>query len=341
MREFTTDPIQTLSKSTTHQNGCRQANRRQKWLWLPFFTILFAMCSCAEQQPTQTPNRFALITADKMIPARDDHPPILHHDGWYQPEPINNQINSAGLEDSAFITPDGTMLFFFFTPNADISAAEQVNDGVTGICLSENHAGKWEAPTLVQLSKSNQPVLDGCPFYDGKTLWFCSIREGNFRPIDFWTAERENGKKWVNIRNAGKQLNKDFQIGEMHGSLDGTTLFFHRVTVNQGMDLWQTYLQSDQWAEPTEIQMLNSSADDSRPALSPDESELWFTRTFKGTPAIFRSIRQESGWSAPELIISQFAGEPSIDAIGNIYFTHHFYKDGSMLEADIYIARKK
>jgi len=46
-------------------------------------------------------------------------------------------------------------------------------------------------------------------------------------------------------------------------------------------------------------------------------------------------------WSEPELIISWFAGEPSLDNVGNIYFVHHFYKDGNMIEADIYVAKKK
>jgi hypothetical protein len=41
------------------------------------------------------------------------------------------------------------------------------------------------------------------------------------------------------------------------------------------------------------------------------------------------------------LIISQFAGESSVDNEGNIYFTHHFYKDGVMLEADYYVAYRK
>jgi hypothetical protein len=41
------------------------------------------------------------------------------------------------------------------------------------------------------------------------------------------------------------------------------------------------------------------------------------------------------------LIISQFAGEPTLDSQGNIYFVHHFYKDGEMIEADIYIAHRK
>lgn len=45
-------------------------------------------------------------------------------------------------------------------------------------------------------------------------------------------------------------------------------------------------------------------------------------------------------WQEPELIISQFAGESSIDNEGNVYFTHHFFKDGVMLEVDIYVAYK-
>jgi hypothetical protein len=41
------------------------------------------------------------------------------------------------------------------------------------------------------------------------------------------------------------------------------------------------------------------------------------------------------------LIISQFAGEPTLDAEGNLYFVHHFYLDGKQIEADIYVAYRK
>ena len=47
------------------------------------------------------------------------------------------------------------------------------------------------------------------------------------------------------------------------------------------------------------------------------------------------------GWQEPELIISQFAGEPTLDNEGNLYFTHHFFEDSKMIEADIYVAMKK
>jgi len=41
------------------------------------------------------------------------------------------------------------------------------------------------------------------------------------------------------------------------------------------------------------------------------------------------------------LILSQFAGEPSLDREGNIYFVHHYFEDGKMIEADIYVAYRK
>jgi hypothetical protein len=60
-----------------------------------------------------------------------------------------------------------------------------------------------------------------------------------------------------------------------------------------------------------------------------------------GSPGLFRSRRINGEWQEPELMFSQFAGESSIDREGNIYFTHHYFKDGVMLEADIYVAYKK
>jgi len=68
---------------------------------------------------------------------------------------------------------------------------------------------------------------------------------------------------------------------------------------------------------------------------------LWFNRTYEGSPAIYRSAKVDGEWQEPELIISQFAGEPTLDKDGNIYFVHHFYIDGEMVEADIYVAYKK
>jgi hypothetical protein len=75
--------------------------------------------------------------------------------------------------------------------------------------------------------------------------------------------------------------------------------------------------------------------------VTADGNELWFTRWYQGAPALYRSIRIEDEWSEPEIIVSQFAGEPTLDPDGNLYFVHHFYQDGQMIEADIYVAERK
>jgi hypothetical protein len=54
------------------------------------------------------------------------------------------------------------------------------------------------------------------------------------------------------------------------------------------------------------------------PFLTQNGNELWFTRTYMGSPAIYRSTKVSGGWQEPERIISQFAGKPSLDNSGNI-----------------------
>lgn len=277
----------------------------------------------------------------KVGPEEDIFPPILHSKEWKTPVSLPSPVSTAGLEDSPFITPDGTTLFFFFTPSAEIPAEGQLNDGVTGIYWAKKIEGQWQEPQRVILAKQGQVVLDGCPFYINETLWFCSSRSGNFRDIDFWSAEKD-GEGWYKVKNAGERLNRILQVGELHLSSDGLSIFSHREDPQgtAGLDLWRSDYQGGEWQDPIPLEILNSIEDDSRPALSPNGLELWFTRTYLGTPAIYRSVFQGGTWLEPELIISRFAGEPSIDEFGNIYFVHHFFKDNAMIEADIYYAER-
>jgi hypothetical protein len=83
---------------------------------------------------------------------------------------------------------------------------------------------------------------------------------------------------------------------------------------------------------------LNTEETEGWPFLSEDGQELWFTRMTGGAPGVFRSVWGEGGWSAPELIVSMFAGEPTLDREGNLYFTHHYIVDGAVADADIFFA---
>jgi hypothetical protein len=166
-------------------------------------------------------------------------------------------------------------------------------------------------------------------------MWFCSVREG-YAGIHWFTAEFKNGK-WQNWKNA--DFNPDYKVGELHFSADGNEVYFHsdRAGGKGGLDIWVSKKVDGKWQDPENVAAVNTVGDEGWPALTPDEKELWLTKDY----GIWRSKKVNGEWSKPELMISPLAGEATIDNAGNVYFTHHFFKDDKMIEADIYVAKKK
>ncbi|MBN2550834.1 MAG: PD40 domain-containing protein [Anaerolineales bacterium] len=295
------------------------------------------LCACTQPPaPTPPPSRLDAIPPDavRMPPDQDPYPPQLHVSGWAQPIPLPGPVNTAGGEDSPFILPDGQTFYFFFTPDVRIPAEKQLGDGVTGIYQTTWLDSGWAEPQRVILQTPGKLALDGCPFAQGDTLWFCTAREG-FTGLQVFTAH------WLEGRWQDWQLAPDaFQGGELHLSSDGQELYYSADQPGGlgAIDLWMAQRQGDSWAAPVNLTALNSPEIDGWPFLSQDGQELWFTRYYQGSPAIFRSLRVNGQWSEPELILSQFAGEPTLDSAGNLYFCHHYFIDGQMIEADIYVA---
>lgn len=279
------------------------------------------------------------VDISKRSPQTDKHPPILHSGEYEQPIPLPGPVNTAGAEDSPFILPDGKTLYFFFTPDVRVPPQKQLLDSVTGVWVCHRHQDTWSKPERVWLQEPGKLSLDGAVCVQGSEMWFASAREG-FTGVNIFTAELINGK-WVNWRYAGDRLMKEIQIGEVH--LYGNDLYFHsgRPGGKGGYDIWVTTRNGDSWSDPVNIEAVNTGTMDGYPFISPDGNELWLTRTYYGTPAIFRSKKINGGWGKPELILSQFAGEATLDKAGNLYFVHHYFENGVMIEADIYVANKK
>jgi hypothetical protein len=275
----------------------------------------------------------------KITPETDIYPPILHSDEYEQPVPMPYPINTAGAEDSGFMMPDGNTFYVWFTPDPQVPVEKQVIDDVTGIYVSKKVNGQWQKPERVWLQDPGKLSLDGCEFVQNNKMWFCTAREG-YTGLHWGTADYVDGK-WQNWKVA--DFNPDYEVGELHITADGKELYFHspRAGGKGQYDIWVSKNENGTWLPPQNVGAVNSPETDGWPSLTQDGNELWFTRTYMGSPAIFRSKRVNNEWQEPELIVSQFAGESSVDNEGNIYFTHHFYKDGVMLEADIYVIHKK
>ena len=275
------------------------------------------------------------VSAVKMSPETDAHPPVLHSSDFEDPIPVPGSVNTAGAEDSPFVTAGGNSLYFVFTPDVNIPAEKQLLDGVTGIYVSNKVNGEWNLPTRIILQDPGKLALDGCEFVLGEIMWFCSAREG-FTGINWFTAEYKNGV-WQNWKLA--DFNPDYKVGELHITSDGSELYFgsDRPGGMGQLDIWVSKMINGSWQEPINVSVVNTPDGEGWPAISPDGGELWFYRNY----AIWRSKKVNGEWQAAEQIVSSFAGEPSIDSAGNLYFVHHFYINDKMIEADIYVAYKK
>jgi hypothetical protein len=272
--------------------------------------------------------------AVKVTPATDQHPPLLEpaFQALFQdPVPLGGPINLAGAEDSPYITPDGQDLYFWYTPDPQVPVQDQLLDGVTGIYRSVRSGSSWSTPERVFLAYHDELALDGCETVYG-------------RAIDIWTAELD-GDHWVNWSNAGVRLNLEIGLGELHVSNGGNTITFHSDALPGGvggMDIWTTTHDGTDWGDPVNLTAVNTTINEGWPWVSEDETEMYYT-TGAAAPEIWRSIKAGGVWQAPEKVLGPFAGEPTLDDSGDLYFVHHFWDDAtnSMLEADIYVARRK
>ena len=303
----------------------------------------------AEAEPTAEPENNLVVyprestipeDAIKMTPEIDKLPPILHSNEYEEPVPMPYPINTKGAEDSPFITPDGNNFYVWFTPDPNIPPQEQLTDGVTGIYWSKKAGGIWQEPERVILN--DDLSLDGCLFVQGNQMWFCSARTGNKRELDIYTAELVD-VEWTNWQNAGEPINMKYGVGELHIANDGSELYFHseKEGGKGGYDIYVLKKERGTWQPPEPVDAVNTEEYEGWPFVNEEMNELWFTRVYLGTPAIYKSEKINQSWQEPELVLSQFAGEPTLDTEGNIYFTHHFYENRTMLEADIYVAYKK
>jgi len=306
---------------------------------------LFFISGCLPDAPPETTREGSISdNAVKVTPQTDMYPPVLHASDWFDPIPMPGPVNTPGVEDAPVVTSDGDTFIFFFTSDGNVPAEKQILDGVTGVWWCGRNGADWTEPVRAHLGDPDTLHLDGPFAVQDTTLWFGSIREGNYRDIDIYTAELLEGE-WINRQNAGEQINMEFNAGELYPTADGNFLYFGRAEGALGQnDLWLTTRRGKAWSEPVNLGTpVNTAGDESRPFISSDGSELWFTRMHSGRgytgPAVFRSIKTGDIWSEPEEIVSNYAGDPGLDDQGNLYFTHLFYDaEGRKIEADIYVA---
>jgi hypothetical protein len=312
--------------------------KKKIFISLALIVILVFMFLLMQEKPDiEVPNRESLIPTDaiKMTPENDLTPPKLLSNEYEKPIPLPYPVNTRGAEDSAFIMPDGNTLYIWFTPNNKMNVIEQSQDLVTGIYKFEKQDNSWTNAQRIWLVKPGKPHLDGCGFFQDNKVLICGVREG-YEGLHWFTSKFENSE-WSMAKISN--FDPEYEVGELHISENGEELYFHssREGGRGGLDIWRSKKVNNEWQTPENLENVNSEYDEGWPALNPGEDELWISKNY----GLWRSKKVNNEWQTPEQIISDLAGEATIDQYGNVYFTHHYYKDNKMIEADIYVAYKK
>lgn len=299
------------------------------------------------QQEKQLLTRSEAIPSDavKVTPSTDEHPPQLtaaFKSMFNDPVLMPGPVNTAGAEDSPFMTPDGKTFFFWFCPDVK-SAGESINDGSTGIYSTTLSGTTWSEPKRVF---TGWDVLDGCPTYYNNQLYFCSARPGS--ELQMYVGDF-NGVNATNIVKLSDYLDKSYPIGEMHIADSGNKIYYGtREEDSMDYNIYYTEKSGGEWQEPVALSTINTDQAENMPFVSEDGKELWYCYApingdSYGPPFVYRSVWTGSGWGAPERVLESLAGEPTLDNAGNLYFVHHYWDDAtnSMLEADIYVCYRK
>lgn len=308
----------------------------------------------------------------KIDPADDPRPPLLNpafryhpidNPGgeWTDPVPLDGPINTAGAEDSPFIADDDdNTVYFWFSPLIGIDPVLQIlwpEEGVWSVSRSwSGSAWVWGEPQKVWLFDT--VAGEGCEYVHGDRMLFCGVACGfpTTSGIDWFESTRSSGSWSMAALSPAPFNDPAFKMGELHISTDQNQvewIYFHSNQLAGGlggMELWVTRNDDGVWSAPINLgSPVNTAGDEGYPYLTPDGLELWITANLTD-PTIYRSTRQGWDavnqvwtWSTPDLILSRYAGEATLDAQRNIYFTHHLWDVGAggIAESDIYVARHR
>ena len=346
--------------------------------WLDHLLVTPVPCLeprvCSWVDPAQTLSRENAVPVGhvKIDPADDPRPPVLNaafrfhptnnpSGEWLDPVPLDGPVNTAGAEDSPFIADDDdNTIYFWFSSDFSVPNYQQIvvpEEGVWSVSRTwSGSAWVWGEPQKVWLFDT--VAGEGCEYVHGDRMLFCGVAcgfDGSAGPG--WFESTRSSGSWSMATLSPAPFNDPaFKMGELHISTDENQvewIYFHSAQLVGGlggMDLWVTRNDDGVWSAPINLgSPVNTAGDEGYPYLTPDGLELWTTAGLSD-PAIYRSTRQ--GWDAvnqvwtwgtPDLILSQYAGEATLDAQRNIYFTHHLWdvSAGHLAESDIYVAHHR
>lgn len=198
------------------------------------------------------------------------------------PAPVNQSI-----EGTPHISRDSRSLYFFSERAGTGGVARDLY-----VATRSDPSGPFE--TASPLSSVNSPFLDHLPWVsaDELVLYFASQRSGG---MDIWRSTRASRADAFGAPAAVTEINSSADDNGMTLTRDERTIIFASTRPNGAgdYDLYRALRAgTDQpFSLPEPLTVINTSAIETDPSLSPDGQELFFVSTRNGATELWRSIR--------------------------------------------------
>jgi hypothetical protein len=312
-----------------------------------------ADCSQSQPPPLSAEQKWAPIKAeqDKKIQVSG---------GWQQPLNLGKPINTTGWEDSAYISPDGSKLYFAYSninpwklptvaeigPNRDQAEACSPPCGQyprVDTFYSEKASGNFSVPVPHPLT-IDYPVL-GLVFANDNKAYFHMEKEDGLK-TELYFAEKANGA-WGAPQKI-VELSSAYYDDDPYVNPGDSEMFFQSGRPGPFDFKKENIFYSEKvggiWQAPQLLPApINSDASDMQPFLF--GGELYFMSDRDGKATIYKSKRLGgNSWAEPEaVIVGPYAvGEPTLTADGKqLYFLNLYYDPELGYNPDIMVAEKK
>lgn len=151
---------------------------------------------------------------------------------WQPAKKLQAPVNSGFVEDIVGLSGDGETLLLYYNNEK----------GFDDIFISHKDKKQFTRPEMLSLTVNSEQKEEAAMISpDGNWIFFSSNRPGGYGGMDIYFSRRLPNGEWSNAKNAGPNINTEYDDSYPYLAPDGVTFFFSSQGHNSmgGYDLFR------------------------------------------------------------------------------------------------------